>query len=312
MISLSRNYSIESGSHLAELNVMSYYSATQLDVKGIVQICHGMAEHLERYEEFIDFLTSSGYVVFIHDHLGHGKSVKNDDELGYFGEKDGYKTLVNDVKLVTDLAKDKYPELPVFLFGHSMGSFIARYYTQLYSAGIKGAVFCGTAGPNPGAKVGVMLANMIIKQKGSHYRSKLIDKIAFGSYNKKCRPQRTPFDWLTKDNAIVDKYIDDKYCGFLFTAAGYRDLFNLLITVNRPEWFTSFNNDFPVFLIAGEDDPVGSYGAGVKKVYDSLVSAGHNNVGMKLYPGDRHEILNETDKKNVFADVLMWLEKTNK
>ena len=132
MISLSRNYSIESGSHLAELNVMSYYSATQLDVKGIVQICHGMAEHLERYEEFIDFLTSSGYVVFIHDHLGHGKSVKNDDELGYFGEKDGYKTLVNDVKLVTDLAKDKYPELPVFLFGHSMGSFI------LYSA-----LFCG-------------------------------------------------------------------------------------------------------------------------------------------------------------------------
>ncbi len=312
MISLSRNYSIESGSHLAELNVMSYYSATQLDVKGIVQICHGMAEHLERYEEFIDFLTSSGYVVFIHDYLGHGKSVKNDDELGYFGEKDGYKTLVNDVKLVTDLAKDKYPELPVFLFGHSMGSFIARYYTQLYSAGIKGAVFCGTAGPNPGAKVGVMLANMIIKQKGSHYRSKLIDKIAFGSYNKKCRPQRTPFDWLTKDNAIVDKYIDDKYCGFLFTAAGYRDLFNLLITVNRPEWFTSFNNDFPVLLIAGEDDPVGSYGAGVKKVYDSLVSAGHNNVEMKLYPGDRHEILNETDKKNVFADVLMWLEKTNK
>ena len=250
--------------------------------------------------------------MFIHDHLGHGKSVKNDDELGYFGEKDGYKTLVNDVKLVTDLAKDKYPELPVFLFGHSMGSFIARYYTQLYSAGIKGAVFCGTAGPNPGAKVGVMLANMIIKQKGSHYRSKLIDKIAFGSYNKKCRPQRTPFDWLTKDNAIVDKYIDDKYCGFLFTAAGYRDLFNLLITVNRPEWFTSFNNDFPVLLIAGEDDPVGSYGAGVKKVYDSLVSAGHNNVEMKLYPGDRHEILNETDKKNVFADVLMWLEKTNK
>ena len=291
---------------------MSYYSATQLDVKGIVQICHGMAEHLERYEEFIDFLTSSGYVVFIHDHLGHGKSVKNDDELGFFGEKDGYKTLVSDVKLVTDLAKDKYPELPVFLFGHSMGSFIARYYTQLYSAGIKGAVFCGTAGPNPGAKVGVMLANMIIKQKGSHYRSKLIDKIAFGSYNKKCRPQRTPFDWLTKDNAIVDKYIDDKYCGFLFTAAGYRDLFNLLLTVNRPEWFTSFNNDFSVFLIAGEDDPVGSYGAGVKKVYDSLVSAGHNNVGMKLYPGDRHEILNETDKKNVFADVLMWLEKTNK
>ena len=144
------------------------------------------------------------------------------------------------------------------------------------------------------------------------YRSKLIDKIAFGSYNKKCRPQRTPFDWLTKDNAIVDKYIDDKYCGFLFTAAGYRDLFNLLITVNRPEWFTSFNNDFPVLLIAGEDDPVGSYGAGVKKVYDSLVSAGHNNVEMKLYPGDRHEILNETDKKNVFADVLMWLEKTNK
>lgn len=309
MISLGRNYSIESSSGLAKLNVMSYYSATQLDVKGIVQICHGMAEHLERYEEFVDFLTSSGYVVFIHDHLGHGKSVENDDELGFFGEKDGYKTLVNDVKLVTDLAKDKYPELPVFLFGHSMGSFIARYYTELYSAGIKGAVFCGTAGPNPGAKVGVMLADMIIKRKGSHYRSKLIDKIAFGSYNKKCRPQRTAYDWLTTDNSVVDKYIDDKYCGFLFTAAGYRDLFNLLITVNRPEWFTSFNNDFPVFIIAGGDDPVGAYGTGIKKVYDSLVSAGHTNVDMKLYPGDRHEILNETDKKDVFTDVLMWLEK---
>ncbi len=312
MISLGRNYSIESSSGLASLNVMSYYSATQLDVKGIVQICHGMAEHLERYEEFVDFLTSSGYVVFIHDHLGHGRSVKNDEELGFFGENDGYKALVNDVKLVTDLAKDKYPQVPVFLFGHSMGSFIARYYTELYSAGIKGAVFCGTSGPNPGAKAGVMIADMIIKSKGSHYRSKLIDKIAFGSYNKRCRPQRTAYDWLTTDNSIVDRYIDDKYCGFLFTAAGYRDLFNLLITVNRPEWFTSFNNDFPVLLISGGDDPVGSYGAGVKKVYDSLVSAGHTNVDMKLYPGDRHEILNEADKKNVFADVLMWIEKTNK
>lgn len=309
MISLSRNYTVESVSGLAGLNVMSYYSASQLELKGIVQICHGMAEHLERYEEFIDFLTGSGYVVFIHDHLGHGKSVSSDDELGFFGETDGYNTLVKDVKRVTDFAKEKYPELPVFLFGHSMGSFIARYYTELYSSGIKGAVFCGTAGPNPGARVGVMLADMIIKRKGSHYRSKLIDKIAFGSYNKRCRPQRTPFDWLTTDNDIVDKYISDKYCGFLFTAAGYRDLFNLLITVNRPEWFTSFDSKFPVFLIAGEEDPVGSYGAGVKKVYDSLVSAGHTNVKMKLYPGDRHEILNEHDRKDVYADVLMWLEK---
>ncbi|MCL2514037.1 MAG: lysophospholipase, partial [Oscillospiraceae bacterium] len=240
------------------------------EIKAVVQIAHGMAEHIDRYEYFIKYLNTRGCAVFISDHAGHGKSVKSEADLGYFGEKDGDKTLVEDVKSLTDIAVKAYPDFPVILFGHSMGSFVARSYAAKYGDLLRGAVFCGTAGANPAAGAGIAVANLTAKSKGSHYRSEFIDKLAFGAYNKKYKPARTKFDWLTNDEAVVDAYIGDRLCGFLFTAAAYRDMFTLLKGVSGSAWYKKVPKELNMFLVAGKDDPVGAYGKGVTQVYDKL------------------------------------------
>ena len=298
-------YSFRSSSGLWDIHGKSYEPSTPV---GIVQITHGMAEHIERYADFANFLAENGYAVFLHDHIGHGKSCENDSFLGYFGEEGGEKAFVDDVKAMNGIARSKYPDLPIVLFGHSMGSFVARSYSAKYPSTIDAAIICGTSGPNPGAAMGEMIANLIAKRKGSMYRSKFINNLAFGSYCKKIPDKRTDFDWLTKDEKIVDKYIADKYCGYLFTAKGYRDMFRILQEVSAKDWYTKVPTTLPLFFIAGEDDPVGSYGKGVKTVTANLAKTGHN-VETKLYPGDRHEILNELDREKVYADILEWIKK---
>ncbi len=246
--------------------------------------------------------------VYINDHLGHGKSVKNDDELGYFGEKDGWKNFIDDCHQLMQIAKKENPGKPYIFFGHSMGSFVAREFTKCYAEKLSGAVFCGTAGPNPAAGAGIAVAKLIGKTKGSHYRSKFIDNLAFGTYNKQFEG-RTNFDWLTRDNNEVDKYIADKYCGFLFTAYGYRDMFSLLSRVSSKKWAEEYSKKLPVLLISGSKDPVGANGKGVEKVFNMLKDAGKNNVTMHLYEDARHEILNESkcfDK--VCKDVIDWAD----
>lgn len=268
-----------------------------------------MAEHGERYEDFAKFLCKNGYAVYANDHIGHGKSVATDDDLGYFGERDGWLGFVNDAKLLTDLAKGEYPDKPVVLFGHSMGSFIARSYCEKFGGDLAGAVFCGTSGTNPAAGVAIKLADVIAKIKGSRYRSEFINKLAFGAFNKKIEKPRTPFDWLSRDNAQVDKYMADKYCGFLFTAVGYRDMSNVLVSVSGKSWYANLPFVLPILLISGEMDPVGAYGNGIRQVFRDLKSSGHKNVVMKLYKNDRHEILNELDKEDIFKDVVDWADK---
>lgn len=306
MIKNVRSVTFESSSKLCEIAAFAYVP-DNTELKGVIQIAHGMAEHHERYEDFIEFLNDNGYAVYINDHLGHGKSVKNDNELGYFGKKDGYIYLVEDMKKLTDIIHTDFPDLPVILFGHSMGSMLARLYTERYGKELSAAIYCGTCGTNPAAAAGITIVKAIAAIKGDHYRSKFIDKLAFGAYNKKCDPQRTSFDWLSTDNSIVDKYINDPYCGFLFTTNGYRDLMNLIVVINRADWYTSVPAELPVYLIAGEDDPVGAYGKGVKEVYQALVDTKHNDVSIKLFSGDRHEILNEKDKEDVYKNIISWL-----
>lgn len=276
-------------------------------VKAVIQISHGMTEHSDRYIPFAEKLCEAGYAVFTNDHLGHGRSVKNDSMLGFFGSEKGYMNIVNDCKKLTDIAKEEYPDVPYFFFGHSMGSFIARCYTKYYGNGLSAAVYCGTSGPNPGASVGIAMARLISKTKGEMHRSKFINSVAFGTYNKKT-DKKTESDWLTKDEKIVQEYIADKYCGFIFTAAGFKDLFSVLNEVNANDWYLSFDKNLPVLLIAGEDDPVGAYGKGVTAVYDKLLETGHENTTIKLYPTDRHEILNETDKEDVMAYLVSWFD----
>ena len=286
-----------------------YTPVVKANVKAIFQIAHGMAEHKERYEEFCDFMAQNGYAVLIHDHIGHGESVKRDEELGYFGETDGWKNLVEDCFTVTNFAREEFEKRPVIFFGHSMGSFIARAYTRLHDKkDLKGVIYCGTSGPNPAAGIAIKLADAVAKSKGNMHRSELINTLAFGTYNKKYKPQRTAFDWLTTDNDIVDKYIADKYCGYLFTACGYRDLFSVLKYVSGKDWYKNVRKELPIFLVAGDNDPVGEYGKGVKQVAEDLKKTGHTAVHTKVYKGMRHEILNEIDRQTVMNDILEWAD----
>lgn len=302
---IRKEYSIPSKSGIADVYARCWMPENP---KAVVQIAHGMAEHGERYEDFAKYLCEKDIAVFINDHVGHGKSVKSDKDLGYFGESGGWDAFVEDEKTFTELIKSEFPGLPVVFFGHSMGSFIAREYIRRYGKDerIKAAVFCGTSGKNPASAIAITLAGTIAKAKGSRHKSEFINKMAFGPYNAKCE-KRTPFDWLSTDTAQVDKYIADKYCGYLFTAAGYKDLFTILTKVSGKDWFEAVNPDLPLLIISGEDDPVGAYGKGIKQVYNDLKAANKKDVTLKLYAGMRHEILNEVENKIVYEDIAAWV-----
>ena len=304
---IKKEFTFKSNSGLADIHCASYLPENG-EVKAVLQIAHGMAEHLERYEAFAGVLCDNGVAVYINDHIGHGGSITAKSELGYFGEKDGWKNFVEDCHKLTEIAKAENPGKPYVFFGHSMGSFVARAYSLKYAAEINGAVYCGTAGPNPAAGAGKLVTNLLIKLKGDHHRSKLIDKMAFGTYNSKFE-KRTAFDWLSRDNFQVDKYIADEYCGFLFTAAGYRDLFTLLAYVSSKEWFEGLSKKLPVLIISGAMDPVCNYSKGIEQVCDSLKAAGKTNVKTILYPDARHEILNESACfDTVCKDVLEFVD----
>lgn len=304
---IKKEFTFPSVSGLADIHCASYLPEDGA-VKVVMQIAHGMAEHLERYEPFAEVLCENGIALYINDHLGHGQSIKNKDELGYFGEKDGWQNFIEDCHKLTLIAKEENPDVPYIFFGHSMGSFVARAYTLKYADEITGAVYCGTSGPNPAAGAGIMLTNMIIKLKGTHHRSKLIDKIGFGAYNSKFEG-RTPFDWLSRDNDQVDKYIADELCGYLFTACGYRDLFSLLSFVSSKEWFDKLDKKLPILIISGAMDPVGDYSKGINKVKELLSQSGKENVKAILYPDARHEILNERACfDTVCEDVISWIK----
>lgn len=308
MAFIKNEFTFPSASGLADIHAASYKPENG-EVKAVLQVAHGMAEHLERYEKFASSLCDLGIALYINDHIGHGQSVSSPSELGYFGENEGWKSFVADCHTLSVIAKRENPDKPLIFFGHSMGSFVARAYCISYAHEINAAVFCGTAAPNPASGVGVGLATLIGKIKGDHHRSKLIDKIAFGTYNSKFE-KRTAFDWLTRDTKEVDKYIADEYCGFLFTANGYRDLMQLLGYVSSKEWFEGLDKQLPILVISGDMDPVGNYGKGINQVCDKLFKAGKDNITKILYPKARHEILNEKGYFNaVVKDVANFVYK---
>ena len=276
--------------------------------KGIIQISHGMCEYIERYEHFADFLTSHGFIVCGNDHIGHGNSVKSDDDLGYFSPKDGWSHLVNDVHRLTLIIKQKYPSLPFVLLGHSMGSFIARLYITRFPQEADCAVIMGTGDDKALSEIGVRAARSVVSVKGELFRSEKLNTLVFGLYNDRIPNSKTVFDWLTHDEEIVKKYIDDKKTNFIFTASGFVDLTTLLRRVSSNEWVQKFPKELPTFFVAGTGDPVGGYGRGVIHVYTKLINAGCN-VDIKLYHDARHELVNETMKEIVFDDILCWIER---
>ncbi|MBR3771175.1 MAG: alpha/beta fold hydrolase [Clostridium sp.] len=278
--------------------------------RAVVQISHGMVEYVERYDRFARFLNEAGIVVVGNDHLGHGLSVNNEEEFGYFGENEPSKTVVDDLYQVTLKMKKKYEGIPYFVMGHSMGSFMIRRYIMTYGSLVDGVVIMGTGStPVPVLLGAKSFISIVRRLKGNTYRSALCDRLCFGNYNKRIHPVRTEKDWLTKDEQIVDQYLNTPMCTFLFTTNGYHTLFSTISFIQKKENIDKIPKDLPVYLISGEDDPVGNYGRGVKKVYEIYKHKNIQDIELKLYKGDRHELVNETDYEVVYQDILSWIEK---
>lgn len=279
-------------------------------VHGVIQLVHGMQEYIGRYEEFANFLTGHSFLVVGHDHLGHGESVRDQGHLGYFCKSKPSDVLVADMHQVTAITKRSYPGLPYFIFGHSMGSYLLRKYLTVYSDDVDGAIICGTGSvPDASCYAGMAVCAFIAGFRGWHYRSSLVQKAAFGkSYAKFCMDGSVPENsWLCKDVARVKKYYSDPLCTFDFTLNGYWGLFSTVAYDNQEKYVKQVRPDLPLFLISGSEDPVGDGGIGVKRVYQQYKKAGLSDVTMKLYEGDRHELVNELDRENVYADIWEWV-----
>ncbi len=290
-------------------NDVTYYIYKPLNPpKAILQISHGMCEYVERYEYFINFMTGQDILVCGNDHIGHKNSVASKQDLGYFAPKDGWTFLPKDLAKLTNIMKEEYKDLPIFLFGHSMGSFIARTYIAEYGDLINGAIICGTAGTNPILGLGTFLISMVKTLKGERYRSKFLDNIMFGSYNKKYEKVRTSKDWLTRDEAIVDKYLKDEYCMFIFTTSAFHDLSMLLGYVSSDSWYKAVPKNLPLYLISGSMDPVGEFSKGVLEVKERLEAQKLSDFSFKLYQDYRHEILNEIGKEEAYGDILSFIK----
>lgn len=294
----------------SKLHAVRYMPDNAADIRCVVQIVHGMAEYIERYEEFAEFLTQKGCVVTGEDHMGHGKSVGKTGKYGYFCEQDPATVLVRDVHRLKKMTQALYPQVPYVIMGHSMGSFITRNYMFRYGTGISAAIIMGTGMQPPALlKVSKAVAGVQKVFCGAKHVSGLIDKLAFGAYNKRIEKPATPFDWLSRDAERVEKYIADPMCGFVFTVNGFSTLFELISRLNRQENLERIPKSLPVFMVSGDADPVGDYGRGVQKAYESLREAGLENITLKLYEGGRHELLNETNRAEVMQDVFRWLEE---
>lgn len=277
------------------------------EARGMVQIVHGMAEYAARYEPFMQLLAENGYIAFAHDHLGHGQSVKSEDELGFIAPKDGWKILIEDVDRVAKAMEAAHPGKKRILFGHSMGSFIVRLYCAQHGGELAGLIVMGTGGKNAAAGAGIAVAKLIGAVCGKRHVSALVNSLAFGAYNDRTE-KRTALDWLSVDTENVDRYIADPLCGFPFTVSAMADLVTMNKNSNEDAAF-AVPASLPIFLVAGAEDPVGAYGAGPEEVAERYRAAGVSDVRCKLYPGARHELLNEFCSAEVKADLLSWLNE---
>lgn len=279
------------------------------DVRAVLQISHGVAEYILRYEPFAEYLTARGFAVAGHDHLGHGGSVAEGAARLYFGPRGSWSWVVDDLYTRRQLAGKRFPGVPCFLLGHSMGSFLARTYLIRYPGTVDGAVLMGTGQQSPALIAGGRaVAAAESARIGEDRASPLVEKLAFGAYNKRFAPNRTSNDWLSVSTENVDRYLADPLCGGTPTSGLFREMLGGLTFIAKPENLKRMNLNTPVLFISGEMDPVGDCGRGVKKAFRSFQKAGVRDVSLQLYPELRHEILCEDCRETVYGDIFQWLE----
>lgn len=282
------------------------YTPTSTTPKAVIQISHGMCEYIGRYEHMIDRLCGAGYAVCGNDHLGHGNT--SPGSYGFFAERDGYKLLLQDLKAMNQLARTKYTGVPMILFGHSMGSFLARWFAEKYPDAQDALVLSGTGGPGLLMRFGKQLARFLSAVKGPKYVSQFLVKVSTGSYCKGIEDATSGSAWLSRDPAVWDAYDADEKCTFSFTVSAYRDMLTAYNHVNTAAWAQRLRKDLPILIYSGDFDPVGNYGKGVRAVYQLLMDAGMEDVTLRLYPGGRHEMHNETNKDEVFDNLIAWCD----
>ena len=270
----------------------------------ILQIAHGMAEHSGRYQVFAAFLAENGFLVCMEDHAGHGPHAQIK---GHFANKDGWEHVLTDMKGLMDEVSAEHPQLPLLLMGHSMGSFLARSYIIRYGEKLSGCILMGTAGPMGAVRWGKGIAKLQMMLEGPRVPSPLLAAMATGPYNRRIKHPVNRSAWICSGERVALDFEADPHCAFIFTAAGYYDMFTGLLEINSKEWAEKVPRDMPIFLLAGEEDAVGNYGKGVREVAKMLEETGHDRVTLKLYPGLRHELINEVRKEEVYQDILHWL-----
>jgi alpha-beta hydrolase superfamily lysophospholipase len=276
--------------------------------RGVLQIAHGMAETAKRYERLARLLTAHGFIVYANDHRGHGRTAGSPEELGWPG-KQGFTGMAEDMIQLTKIIRQEHPDLPLFLLGHSMGSFLTQKVMYLAPEPYAGFILSGTNGPRGLLGLGRSLARLQSLLQGESHPSLLMNAVTFGSFNRNFLPSRTPFDWLSRDEAEVDNYIADPHCGFLCSAGFFYGFFGLLQEIHRPEKMRLIPKDKPVYIFGGDLDPVGLNGAGVRRLVGLYHQLGLEDVEVRLYPGGRHEMLNEINRDEVMSELLNWIER---
>ncbi|MEI5906781.1 lysophospholipase [Bacillus spongiae] len=278
--------------------------------KAILQLAHGMAEHVMRYKEFAEYLVENGIYVVGNDHRGHGRTAEKNGTFGYFADDNGFEHIVDDLHEVNAFIRSQYHGVPIILFGHSMGSFIVRRYIQRYHDRLEGVILSGTGDFSPFmGTIGKFLATRVGKNKGWKKTSPLLDKLSFGQFNTQFSPTKTPFDWLSRDESSVQQYIEDEYCGKISTTSMFVDLIEGLRLIHKEGEVKNIPRDVPFLFISGEKDPVGRQTKGVQKVIDQMQRYSEYDIVSYFYSEGRHEMLNEVNRKDVFEDIVNWINQ---
>lgn len=298
-------YKIKSNFDGLELQTIEYRPE---NFNKVILIVHGMCEHQLRYNSFATYLAKYGYLVYTYDHRGHGRSIKDESELGYFSKKDGAKAMINDLSTIVNFIKLQNPNCEFYIFAHSMGSIITRCFLQEHSQLVDKVILSGAPNYQALAPLGLFIANLVILFKGDKKRSKLLTSLSLGKFNKKVDNPKTQNDWISYNEANVKKYNDDKLCSFTFTNNGYKNLFKLLIKMHKVRNFKNVNHNLKILFMAGEDDPCTGGNKGLNSSARTLVKAGFKDISRQVFQGMRHEILNEVDHLNVYEEAVNFYE----